>query len=180
MEPPPTTTDLLTALLALVTLWLAIATRSMAKATKEALTLESRPYLALQAINITAGEMGTLADQNTIGVFELQLILHSPSKVLVNYTVQEFQLKLNGEDIDLPNFTNLSGVIHPGQINVFYTPRVQAKIPAKFESRGELGFLIEFWSVKKEKKSFKARIDLNFAPGSSNVRWIYSHGPEYT
>lgn len=177
-------TNFLTLALATATVWLAVATQKMASATKEAVTLQSRPYLSFDGVSLGIGRTDNLVTAAKAGIARPALLLSNPGQVLVTYEVEELAVTFAGASIAAPHFYTRGGVIQPKGNAQFYYPAMQLPEDLKPGQSGDIAFRIAFWTTQHEVHRLSAKVcyTLNSVePGTPGaVEWLYLDGPSYT
>ena len=147
-------TSFITLLLGIATVWMAIETRRMANAAKDAVVLDTQPCLSVRGFNIAYGDIQFPAD--TLGKmtpsFAVILVLTNPGKVRVQYKIVNTSLSMDGCGPYNPDYKNTLGVIFPGeQVQIFLAP---LKLVDQFtlKSKGSLSVELGYWSSEQDKK----------------------------
>lgn len=173
-------TNLLTFVLAGTTVWLAVATHKMAKATREAVAIQSQPFLAVDGIVLELGQMSNIADGGSIGVSRLALLLSNPGQVLVTYEIESLHVTFDSSVVPEPNFLTRRGVLHPKAQTHYYYPSIRFAGQLRPGLAGEVTFTIGYWATSNEVHHVSGRMQYtlqNVEPG--RVGWLYLEGPDY-
>lgn len=175
-----TTTNYLTLLLAITTVWLGFATHSMAKSTREAVELQSRSYFSIDGIQIRTGSLITPGSDVSKGLIEVAVSISNPGQVLIYYEIEEFKASYKDETIDNPTFLTLRNVLHPNAKSQYFYPTILLKEQMVIGS-GVVSLKIGFWSTLHTIHHVTAIINyqlLSIEP--LNVDWRFSNGPIYS
>jgi len=173
-------TNLLTLALAISTVWLAIATHNMAKATREAVAIQGQPFLAVDGIALALGQAADIASGGAAGISRLALVLSNPGQVLVSYEVETFEVTFNDSKVQKPEFFTRRGVIHPKAQAQFYYPSIQFAGQLRPGLSGEVEFTIGYWATLHEVHHVSGRMRYmlqSVEPG--RIEWLYLDGPQY-
>ncbi len=170
-------TNLLTAGLAVATVWLGAETRKMAVAAKASIGLESRPYLAFRGIYVKIGTLQDFSAKNA-GAFHVGLRLANPGKVLITYEVESMSVTLMGNPSAKPHFDTTSGVIHPAEEITFFYPVIATTAPITAPSEIVVDYAVSYWAVATERKSTRAKVRL-LLTSATDHEWTYLDGPHY-
>ncbi|MGB7310927.1 MAG: hypothetical protein WBC67_17845 [Candidatus Acidiferrales bacterium] len=167
--------DLLTLIFAGATVWLAIATQRMARATRELLALSAEPYFSFAGIDIlmiTGDPKGYAA----------RLRLRNPGQIRITYEVQDIIMSVS--DIDYPPtaFVNSGGVIHPGEEIQFTYPQFACAVPPISGVSGALRFDGSFWASPAQRKRLTLTVQWLLVEEENELktRFTYLSGPTYT
>lgn len=175
------TTDWLTLVLAVATVWLAVATQKMAKATRQSIQLQSVPYLAIGGLSLDLITFNQIGVPVPVQTTRLSLLLSNPGQVLVSYQVEKMDVTFNGIGNPSPHFLNNGGVIHPKAVTTFFHPPIGTSAPIQAGQEGVVELRISYWATEDEKHFVDARIGYalkSLTP--SGVDWIYLSGPTYS
>lgn len=170
-------TNLLTAALAVATVWLGAETRKMAVAAKASIELEARPYLSFRGFYVKIGTLQELSSQNT-GALRIGLRLFNPGKVLVTYKVESMLVSINSTTTANPTFDTTGSVIHPAEETLFFYPVIGSLSPLKAPATLEILYRIAYWTVPADKKVLTAKVRL-LLTSETDHEWIYLEGPHY-
>ena len=173
-------TNLLTLALAVATVWLAVATHIMAKATREAVALQAQPFLAVEGIVLELGQAANIATGSPTGMSRLALHLSNPGQVRIMYEVEAFNVTFNESAVQAPTFLTRRGVIHPKAQAHFYYPSIQFSGQLRPGLTGEVMFKIAYWATLHEVHHVSGRIQYTLQsvePG--RIGWLYLEGPDY-
>src|SRR5262245_21320566 len=100
-----TTLNVLTAILAVATVWLAVATQLMARSTRRAVELEATPYLSFAEPRVVIGKMpATVPEVDRRSSVRLGIAFRNPGKVRVQYEVRSLRMTLNSTTLENPTF----------------------------------------------------------------------------
>ena len=170
--------NVLTAVLAVATVWLAIATQLMARSTKRAVELEATPYLSFVEPRIVIGKMPpTVPDAERKSSVRLGVALRNPGKVRVQYEVSALRMTLNSVTVENPTFNTAGSYIFPGEIGVFWYGTLQIKGDVAAPSHGTAEFEVLYWAADSSRKS-KLSQRLTYSLLSLDppyIEWLNSH-----
>ena len=140
-----TTTNYLTLLLAITTVWLGYATHSMAKSTREAVEIQSQPYFSIDGFDIETGQITNIANSIPDSYIRLILLFSNPGNVLVNYEIEDINITFENNSILNPNLMKRN-IIHPkGNKKFLYPPILQ--VGAIKPGSGEIKLKISYWAT---------------------------------
>jgi len=171
---------LLTLALAIATVWLALETRRMARATRDLVELQGRPYLALAGLQLTLAPALSLLTEDQGTMARLALQLSNPGQVLVTYEVDDIEVTFEGVKIQKPAFDNRGGVVHPKEEALFFYPAITTPSPLRPGVKGEVRFKMRFWSTPHREHYLDARLRYQVTsidPG--RIEWLFLEGPRY-
>jgi hypothetical protein len=175
-----TVTNLLTAGLGIGTVWLAVETRRMASAARNALELESQPFLSFRGLRLARSNLRSLSDSSDAAGLRVALRLFNPGKVRVYYAVEEFRVAFSDGPSAQATFNTRGDVVHPTEENLFYYPWVATPGDLHLLNAGTVHFRISYWSSPKVKSSLAARLSFTITATSPlDWEWIYEEGPTY-
>ena len=170
-------TNLLTAGLAIATVWLGLETRRMAVAAKASIDLESRPYLSFRGFLIKTGIFQDFSPQSK-GAFRIGLRLFNPGKVLISYSVKNMDVSVNDIVATNPHFETTGGVIHPTEELIFFYPIITSLTPIKAPAVAEVKFSINYWATPNEIKNLNSSVRV-LITSDNDHEWTYTDGPNY-
>lgn len=172
--------NLLTSLVALVTVWMAVETRRMARTAQDALLLESRPYLSFDGLQIERAVIQTIASPEGDPSLRVSIRLRNPGRVRVVYEVQQMLLELEGDPAPAAIFETTGGVLHPDEQNLYYYSWVLADRGRALWQNGAVDFRVAYWATPGRKETLAAKV-LFIIKGTDplNWDWHYKHGPTY-
>ena len=169
--------NLLTAALAVATVWLAISTQRMAAAAKASVDLAAHPYLSIRGTYVSLGALRDLSAVHS-GATRLGIRLFNPGKVRVTYQIDQIIASIGGHTVDTPKFETTSGVVHPDEETTYFFPVIPSPKPIQSPAEGEIAVTISFWSIPTEKQSLKAKLRV-FVTSPTNHEWLFLEGPVY-
>lgn len=173
-------TNLLTLALAVATVWLAIATQQMARASKASIELQSTPYLAIEGLTFGLGHANDLQLATPSGIVRLGLLLLNPGHVLVNYEVEELTVTFSGTSLDKPSFLTKRGVVHPGAKAQYFYPTIKISDQLRPGQMGEVRFKLAFWTTQQQIKHVEGKTQFTLQSlQPAHVDWLYVEGPSY-
>lgn len=172
-------TNVLTLVLAVGTVWLAVATHSMAKATREAVALQSEPYFAVDGIALT---FITKADAPRLSTQALRvvLLLLNPGQVRITYDAEVVNATVGGQGFGDGKVISRRGVIHPKAQLQFFCPPIPLESPPLPGLSGEVNFTIAYWVTQYEIRRVTGRLSFTYANAETGrVEWLWLEGPSY-
>lgn len=174
--------DVVTLLLAFATVWLAVETRRMARATKEMVSLAAEPYLSFASLDLErATLLGVNGHPDRTG-YVIPIKLRNPGQVRITYDVTNADVTLNGIAYPPTAFDNHNGVIHPGEETLFRYPFFECQDLPKVGLSGTLECEIGYWSLPSARNSLHFKLRFNIASIDQHhrtVHWTYMSGPTY-
>ena len=173
-------TNLLTLALAVSTVWLAVATHSMAKATRDAVAIQAQPFLAVDGLSLGLGQAAEPVPGAPAGISRLALLLSNPGQVLVHYEVESLDVTFNGSKVSAPAFHTRRGVVHPKAQAQFFYPTIAFAETLRPGMSGEVDFKIAYWASLYAVLHVTGRMQYvlqTIEPG--RMEWIYLDGPHY-
>lgn len=175
-----TVTNVLTLCLGIATVWLAFETRRMASATREAVELQSRPYMAFAGLDYTIGKARNLAAGRDDDAVRIGLRLSNPGQVLIQYEVEELIVTFEGRTVENPQFDGRRGFIHPKTEAVFRFPWIFLQSPPRPGQGGEVKFKVNYWASLY--RIGNATADMRYSLQGeklSRIEWHFVEGPAY-
>lgn len=160
-----------TAISALATVFLAIATWRMASISREEFALSTRPFFAFK--NIIFKIFAKKSDGQTH--LRVGIIFRNPGKVPIRYDVKSMRVTFGGQTIDDPKFATRGGEIYPDDETIFWYGTILNVNMSNLPCPGVLQYEIDYSDMlKKETVTTKKKIQYTFnSLDPPNFDWIY-------
>lgn len=172
--------NILTAGLAVATVWLAIETRRMASAAKAQVDLQSQPFLSFRGVDIISVNAANLSNGHSQPAFGLRLRLGNPGQVLVSYNVEDIHSSLTDQALTPSSFKTTGGVIHPSEETLFILP-FAINAASTLLPLIDIEFTISYWAVPTKYYWIKAKVQVQvISLNPLNWQWVFISGPTYT
>lgn len=173
-----TTLNILTGLLAAATVWLAVATHLMARATKRAIELEATPYLSFAEPRIVvAKNPDTVPEAERRSSVRLGIALRNPGKVRVQFEVRSIRMTFASLTVENPTFHTAGGYIFPGESSVYWYGTLPVAGDVNPPAHGTAEFEVAYWAGDGQAKaSLSQKLTyslLSFEP--PYVEWVNAH-----
>ena len=177
---PQDVTNALTLVLAVGTVWLAVATHRMAKATRQAVALQAEPYFAVDGINLTFITGAPDAPRPVVSAARVVLLLSNPGQVRITYDAELVNATVGGIGFWDQQFSTRRGVIHPKTQLQFYCPPIQLQSPPRVGLSGEVQFTIAYWVTLYEVHRLTGHLTFTYVSAEAGrVEWLWLRGPSY-
>jgi hypothetical protein len=160
-----------TLLVAVATGWLAWVTFRVAMVSRDALVLQSQPFLAFRGVSLKLGHIRDLAATTPPSALRIGLVLWNPGKVAVEYRVDYLAATLNGNDLPLTELLSKGARIFPEQETTFFYPVSPLKAPPHPGSEGQIEAHIVFWATPTQRHSLKLKYHLIITSIHPNLNW---------
>jgi hypothetical protein len=172
--------NILNSVLAATTVWLGFATHSTARATRQSVELQSRPYFSIDGIEINKGREPITGSEIFREFINVSILISNPGQVLVNYEIEEFKVSYKDETIDNPAFLTLRSVLHPKANSRYFYPSIFMNNQLTHGS-GVVSVKIGFWSTLHTVHHVTAIINFQWQSTESGTPdWRFSNGPIYS
>jgi hypothetical protein len=146
--------NILTGLLAVATVWLAVATHLMARATKRAVELEATPYLSFAEPRVVVGRTpSTVPEAERKSSIRLGIALRNPGKIRVQYQVRTLRMTFNSLTVENPVFNTTGSYVFPGETSVYWYGTLQVAGDVKPPNYGTAEFEVAYWAANERDKA---------------------------
>jgi hypothetical protein len=163
--------NIVTLLVAIATGWLAWVTYRVAKVSKDALLLQSQPFLAFRGVSLKLGQIRDITAKTFPPALRIGLVLRNPGKVAVEYRVEKLAASLNGDDLPLTELLSKGGRIFPDQEESFFYPVSALKAPPHPGSDGLIEADLVFWATAKQRHTLKLKYKIIITSIQPNLNW---------
>lgn len=174
-------TNLLTLVLAVGTVWLAIATHGMASATREAVALQAQPYLAIDGVVLGFVNLLDQPSKSPAQAVRVALLISNPGQVRVTYEVEEIHSTFEGEGASNSGLLTRRSIVHPKAQLQFFCPLIPFGLPSKAGQAGEVAFKIAYWASLHKVNHVEGRLKFTYSNvETGRVEWLWLEGPSYS
>lgn len=158
-------------LVALATAWLAWVTYGVAKTSRDALLLQTQPYLAFEQISLELGQLWSVGSNPFAPILRIGLVLSNPGKVAVSYEVEETQVMLNDAQLALGRHLSRGGRIFPDHKETFFLSTPTLSVAPHAGSSGNVQARILFWADSKRKQRLTLNYQFNIKSVTPTLTW---------
>lgn len=143
--------SVITAILALATVGLAVATWRMASISAKAFELETRPYFAFKNFLFKVFVEQSDGPEVTRKMhLKAGLVFRNPGKVLIRYEIRSLRVTFGGQTIDNPQFVNRGGQIYPGDEAIFWYGPIHNVDLSVLPRSGFLEYVVKYSTVPEQ------------------------------
>lgn len=166
---------------AIATLWLAWTTQRVAKATRNAVELQTRPLLSLETVELTFPNIKNLAVSHPVPGIRIGVVLKNPGHVPVDYRLKQASLSFNGSDLPFVGVNSMSGRVFPGQVTTYYYPASAIPASPTPGSEGLFSLVVEYRSGEGPVEQFDVALKVMVLSTSPSIRgqWVFAREPLY-
>ena len=162
----------------IVTAWMAVETRRMARVAADALALERAPVLGFRDLRVELGVTGAPVGASPPPAIPVRIgvELFNAGRVPVRYKLRSFNVTLSGRTTDSPSFISRGGRVLPGSSTIFWHSSIPLDPPlTTFPATGRACVEFEYSDEsgsdpKTISELVEYRVD-GSAPGS-RISWL--------
>jgi len=163
-----------TVILALVTAWMAVETRRMARAAKKTVELEQMPILGFRDLKLEAGKQA--GQQPTLASLRVGMEVFNAGRVPVKYKVKSFSVMFANQGTSSGQFLSRGSRVLPGSSTIFWHPALSLNPPVStFPAVGQVRFEYEYSDESGgQLQSIVEKVDYTVSPIESgfHVNWL--------
>lgn len=164
---------------ALATGWLAYITAKVAKSSKDALSLQTQPYLAFQGISVEVGSMPDLSGKLPLDAVRLGWTLRNAGKVPIDYEVLDAEIEVDGNRFPpIGKDENKKGRIYPENVETYFYPGGRLSAPLRAGSQAKMALSMRFNAPRADPHRLNLGINVHFSHVGKDVVWTWTHATE--